>query len=374
MNEQQNLMIISSAEDGVYIDMQRKQEIDLDDKFNIGCIKEIIHDQEDRVFYILANKYDEKLGFFLIKMSESDTNKFSFLTKYKNKLDIGDATVSVLRDREKGYKELVLSYKTIYINTYNVHVMDISQEGQPTLYKHESFQLWESESRGLLLQNRGDFLKLSKAGAEIIALGSMQKRELVDDLKNDRIVHSLESVNYLKIDPENFITFECADENKIISVYQEYEKEEPGKKDAKDGSGNEIEKETDYDKIFSIKLHEITLRELLLFKSLYVSKTQSDIVQLVKDQPSPLIFYKSSLEFDGTNLASVLSFDSRSMAALLGDDNQEHFSAQFPIFYLNKINKTGSSKKYFYRTAIDRALKANQVRAVSLMIDYIIKN
>ena len=62
------------------------------------------------------------------------------------------------------------------------------------------------------------------------------------------------------------------------------------------------------------------------------------------------------------------------MAARLGDDNQEHFSAQFPIFYLNKINKTGSSKKYFYRTAIDRALKANQVRAVSLMIDYIIKN
>ena len=48
MNEQQYLMIVSSAEDGVYIDMQRKQEIDLDDKFNIGAIKEIIHDQEDQ--------------------------------------------------------------------------------------------------------------------------------------------------------------------------------------------------------------------------------------------------------------------------------------------------------------------------------------
>lgn len=130
MNEQQNLMIISSAEDGVYIDMQRKQEIDLDDKFNIGSIKEIIHDQEDSVFYILANKYDEKLGFFLIKMSDSDTDNRTFLTKYKNKLDIGDASVSVLRDREHGYKELVISYKTIYINTYNVHVMDITLEGQ----------------------------------------------------------------------------------------------------------------------------------------------------------------------------------------------------------------------------------------------------
>lgn len=78
------------------------------------------------MFYILANKYDEKLGFFLIKMSDSDTDNRTFLTKYKNKLDIGDASVSVLRDRDKGYKELVISYKTIYINTYNVHVMDIT--------------------------------------------------------------------------------------------------------------------------------------------------------------------------------------------------------------------------------------------------------
>lgn len=97
--------------------------------------------------------------------------------------------------------------------------MDITKSGQPTLYKHESFQLWESESKGLLLKNSGDFLKLSKAGAEIIGLGSAQKRGIADDLGNDRILHSLESVNYLKIDPDNFITFECADENKIISVF-----------------------------------------------------------------------------------------------------------------------------------------------------------
>lgn len=87
----------------------------------------------------MANKFDEKLGFFLIKMHESKVDEFKFLTKYKNKLDIGDANVSVLRDNKNKYKELVISYKTIYINTYNVHIMDITQEGQPTLYKHESF-------------------------------------------------------------------------------------------------------------------------------------------------------------------------------------------------------------------------------------------
>ena len=82
----------------------------------------------------------------------------------------------------------------------------------------------------------------------------------------------------------------------------------------------------------------------------------------------------SSLEFDGSNLASVLSFDSRSMQALLGEENKQYFSDEFPIFYQNKINKQYSEDKYFYRTAIDRALRANQVRAVSLMIDYIVKN
>jgi hypothetical protein len=61
------------------------------------------------------------------------------------------------------------------------------------------------------------------------------------------------------------------------------------------------------------------------------------------------------------------------MTVLLGEDNNQYYSDDFPIFYLNKIYKTGSKSKYFYRTAIDRALKANQVRAVSLMIEYIIK-
>jgi hypothetical protein len=70
-------------------------------------------------------------------------------------------------------------------------------------------------------------------------------------------------------------------------------------------------------------------------------------------------------------MTSILSFDSRSMAALLSDKNSDHFSADFPIFYRNKIAKSGG--KYFYRSAIDSALRNNQVKAVSLMIEYIIK-
>ena len=101
-------------------------EVDLDQFYNIGLMKEIIHDEEDKVFYILANKFDEKLGFFLLRMNDSEPSDFKFLTKWKNKLDLGDADLFVLRDKEKGYKELVISYKTIYINTYNIMVYDIS--------------------------------------------------------------------------------------------------------------------------------------------------------------------------------------------------------------------------------------------------------
>lgn len=40
--------------------------------------------------------------------------------KIKNKLDIADSSIVLLRDKKKNYKELIISYKTIYMNVYNV--------------------------------------------------------------------------------------------------------------------------------------------------------------------------------------------------------------------------------------------------------------
>mgnify|MGYP006087666979 CR=1 FL=1 len=121
-------------------------EVDLDETYSMGCIKEIIYDGEDHVFYLLANKYEEKLGFFLIRVSEfNPTKDYKFLTKWKNKLDLGDATINVMRhqnaDGTQKYKELVIAYKTIYINTFNLTIMDISDHDimQTTLFRHESF-------------------------------------------------------------------------------------------------------------------------------------------------------------------------------------------------------------------------------------------
>ena len=105
----------------------------------------------------MANKFEGRLGFFLIRMNAEDPDDHKFLTKWKNKLDIGDAAINVIRhanrDKTQQYKELIISYKTIFINTYNVQVMDISNpdSDETTLFRHESFQLWESESRGFIL-------------------------------------------------------------------------------------------------------------------------------------------------------------------------------------------------------------------------------
>lgn len=60
--------------------------------------------------------------------------------------------------------------------------------------------------------------------------------------------------------------------------------------------------------------------------------------------------------------------------ALLDDKFKQFFSSDYPIFYRNKFNK-GSEKnqKFYYRNVLDQALISNQNRAVTAIIDYIIK-
>jgi hypothetical protein len=64
---------------------------------------------------------------------------------------------------------------------------------------------------------------------------------------------------------------------------------------------------------------------------------------------------------------------------MLDDKFSEYFSSDFPLIYKNKIRKVKKSDNmvttggYFYRSAIDNAMKNNQVRAMDVMIAYIAK-
>lgn len=127
LNDSQDCAIIAESKDAIFYNIKKNIWIDLDEKYKIKSIKQVVYDYEDQVFYLMANRFQDKLGFFCIVFHEEDPDNFHFLMKLKNKLDIADANIFVLRNPDKMYKELVLSYKTIYLNTYNITVLDISQ-------------------------------------------------------------------------------------------------------------------------------------------------------------------------------------------------------------------------------------------------------
>lgn len=114
------------------------------------------------------------------------------------------------------------------------------------------------------------------------------------------------------------------------------------------------------------------MRELLIIKSLETLSTASSVYDFVHAQPEPKIFYKSFLELDGTNLLSMLAFDSKSIDFLLNKDKSQYFNEKFPIIYKNKMAKKNNSTKFCYRSAIDQAMKSNQHFALDAMINYIV--
>ena len=56
-------------------------------------------------------------------------------------------------------------------------------------------------------------------------------------------------------------------------------------------------------------------------------------------QPDTSFFYKSFLEFDASNLTTLLAFDSGSIQHLLNSKNEHLFDEQFPIIYKAKLPK-----------------------------------
>ena len=54
----------------------------------------------------------------------------NYITMWRHQLEIGDANMQISRGNlERGlFKELIIGYKTIGINTYNTVVLDLSSE------------------------------------------------------------------------------------------------------------------------------------------------------------------------------------------------------------------------------------------------------
>jgi hypothetical protein len=119
------------------------------------------------------------------------------MLKYKNGFEIDDVDLYILKYKKNGYKELIMSFKTIYFNTYTVWVIDLAVESKEkmTVYKHESSQLWESPASSFLLSENKEYVKLSKDGLSVMALGSIDRRPI-----KNFMIHSLESVFHLRVE------------------------------------------------------------------------------------------------------------------------------------------------------------------------------
>lgn len=108
---------------------------------------------------------------------QEDPKAGQFLIKWYHSLDIGDPNIYILRNKDNGLKELVVSFKIIYLNTYNIISLDISRPGQKSLvFRHESGQLWESECTGYLLQNTLEYITINKNGLFATSLGSYENK------------------------------------------------------------------------------------------------------------------------------------------------------------------------------------------------------
>jgi len=296
------------------------------------------------VFYVLANKKESQLGYFLFMVDSDHPQKdCEYLIHWKNKLDIANCDLQMMEDQ--GESKLVVSYKAIGINTYNVFVFSL--KSRLIEFWHESNQLWESPVKGFLL-NTNDFMILSKDGINIIAIGHKEPRIIKDSEGWKRKILSLGNAQFLRVEPTNHILFSCQFyENRQVCVQEQY---------------NDLDGNTHFDDIYRVKINEPTVRELLLIQSIYACGTQSDIEKLVSEQPTPKIFFKVFLELSLKSLIPFIAFDSRSMKKLLGPHNNEFFSEEFPVFYKN-VDGT---------SAIDTCLDRNQIRSVNLMIEYII--
>ena len=149
-NDVQEVALVASTDDVLWINTQLGKEIDVDDTFQLGDIKSIL--LRNKKFYVLANKYQRKLGYFLLELNEELDKMASprYVIKWENKLEIDNASLNYFidADGEEDSQTLVVSYKSIHVNLYTVFLINI-QTGR-IIFKHDNYQLWESPVIGFL--------------------------------------------------------------------------------------------------------------------------------------------------------------------------------------------------------------------------------
>lgn len=253
--------------------MKTDELIDFDRALNIQDLKCVTIDKDSDSFFILANKMEQQLGFFLFKIKYDKPKKPKFKIIMKNKLDIGNCNMIVSLNPAQGLKELIISYKSIYVNTYQVMVVDLAKDNkskhrnQKILFRHESFQRWESTVSAFVIQRNKDICILNSKGIHMISFGAKSKKPIYKVAGEDRMSHSLDSFQFLKLEPQNHILFESKNKDQqMISIQQEYSLNVKSDADENIGQIEKAQKlESRFQAIYKIRYYETTIKDLLLF-------------------------------------------------------------------------------------------------------------
>lgn len=143
---------MTSEDEALYCNIKNGKEIDLADQEGVAGIESVLADERD--FFVLANKRDSKLGYYLFTVNQADPEGMGanspkpksgdkYLINWNNKLDIGNCSMHIMKEKfekEDGTIEdseyVVVCYKSIGINTFNVFVIDLKTK--LIKYWHES--------------------------------------------------------------------------------------------------------------------------------------------------------------------------------------------------------------------------------------------
>jgi hypothetical protein len=86
-NIDQTKCIVTSQNDMLFIDFESQNELDIDKKESISDVMNVAADSQH--FYVLANKKDKKIGFFLFIIDFDGPNEpYKYLINWYNKTPI----------------------------------------------------------------------------------------------------------------------------------------------------------------------------------------------------------------------------------------------------------------------------------------------
>jgi len=71
----QKIFIISNEDDCLLVDIEQQVQLDIENEYKIKEIQCIFFDNEDRMIYIVANKHEGNIGFFVQLVDADDHYK-----------------------------------------------------------------------------------------------------------------------------------------------------------------------------------------------------------------------------------------------------------------------------------------------------------